>query len=379
MALRSIINAFFFAAVLVLSISTNVWLTNTAFREFPESFLVTQQDISSGQNSSPRDSVSVIGGHWEYSSRKIPPYNYSDEVCRQTSIKHHKDCTQVENCIDNLMNWQYVTSDNTPYPTFDADGFRRNMKDKRVLFLGDSTVRQQMLALVWSLGLDHVDWKDEEGGMIDTQCTTDPIGNITICRQFMGRMATQVYQEGSYILNLTEISGQGDTSYLLQDEMLDQIAEFDLVFIQGVVWFAGIQRVFESPTSPAEWIHELLPKLYRDVMEVILSKLAYRTKTIVVLGQSGTTCINKTEPEPYYPDRIPDSYAWNVSPKLWDQSLNVIKDLSLDVQVVDAREPLMQSVHARPAPDCLHFCMTSAALNMYLDMYWNEVFRYVQE
>ena len=45
-------------------------------------------------------------------------------------------------------------------------------------------------------------------------------------------------------------------------------------------------------------------------------------------------------------------------------------------QVVDAREPLMQSVHAHPVPDCLHFCMTSAAVNIYLDIYWNEVFRY---
>lgn len=42
----------------------------------------------------------------------------------------------------------------------------------------------------------------------------------------------------------------------------------------------------------------------------------------------------------------------------------------------------MQSVHAHPssrpgAPpprDCLHFCMNSAAVNLYLDAYWNEVF-----
>jgi hypothetical protein len=46
----------------------------------------------------------------------------------------------------------------------------------------------------------------------------------------------------------------------------------------------------------------------------------------------------------------------------------------LNVQVVDAREPVMQSVNAHPVPDCLHFCMNSAAVNIYLDIYWNEVF-----
>ena len=192
----------------------------------------------------------------------------------------------------------------------------------------------------------------------------------------MGNMATQVYQEGNFTLNLTETSRHGDTSYLLQDKTLNRIAEFDIVFIQGVAWFAGIATAFDSPTSPRKWIHEILPQLYRDAMEVILSKLSYRTKTIVVFGQTGSSCRNKTKPEPYDPEKIPDSYAWNISPRLWNQSLNIIKELSLDVQVVDAREPLMQSVHAHPVPDCLHFCMTSAALNIYLDMYWNEVFRY---
>ncbi len=42
----------------------------------------------------------------------------------------------------------------------------------------------------------------------------------------------------------------------------------------------------------------------------------------------------------------------------------------LDIKVVDAREPLMQSVHSHPASgfahpdDCLHFCMNSAAINL---------------
>ena len=70
-------------------------------------------------------------------------------------------------------------------------------------------------------------------------------------------------------------------------------------------------------------------------------------------------------------------------PKLQTTSLNMIHDKKLDVHVIDARDPLMQSRHAHPnsgglAPDwdCLHFCMNSAALNMYLDIYWTEVFSF---
>ena len=73
-------------------------------------------------------------------------------------------------------------------------------------------------------------------------------------------------------------------------------------------------------------------------------------------------------------DKFPDKYGWNLAPKLWDTALTLIQEEGLNVQVVDVREPLMQSVHAHPSPDCLHFCMNSAAINIYLDMYWTEVF-----
>ena len=48
----------------------------------------------------------------------------------------------------------------------------------------------------------------------------------------------------------------------------------------------------------------------------------------------------------------------------------------LNVQLFDAREPLMQpnSGGLNPDNDYLHFCMNSAAINIYLDMYWTEVF-----
>ena len=73
-------------------------------------------------------------------------------------------------------------------------------------------------------------------------------------------------------------------------------------------------------------------------------------------------------------NQIPGKYGWNLDPKLWDTALVLVQNEGLDVQVIDAREPLMQSVHAHPSPDCLHFCMNSAAINMYPDMYWNEDF-----
>ena len=169
-------------SVLVLSNSwTVLWLTNTTFHEFVDSFSPIQNDISLGQKINPRPSASVKGGHWEYSLQKIPRYNNSEAVCNQTAI-HIGDCKNVANCFDDLMSWQFVTSDNTPYPIFDVDGFRRDMKHKQILFIGDSTVRQQVLALAWTLGLDYIDWKRGREGMINTQCATDPIGNITICR-----------------------------------------------------------------------------------------------------------------------------------------------------------------------------------------------------
>ena len=79
-------------------------------------------------------------------------------------------------------------------------------------------------------------------------------------------------------------------------------------------------------------------------------------------------------PEPFSVNKIPNQYGWGIAPTLWETALTMIEDEGLDVQVVDAREPLMQSVHAHPPLECLHFCMNSAAVNMYLDMYWNEVY-----
>ena len=133
-----------------------------------------------------------------------------------------------------------------------------------------------------------------------------------------------------------------------------------------------------SSSSPFEWVERMVPELYHDAMDTYLSKVSRRTKTVFVLGQTGTQCANKGVPEPFIVDNIPHSYGWNIGPKLWNASLTLIRENEMNVQVIDAREPLMQSVHAHPvlAPDhdCLHFCMSSSAINMYLDMYWAQVF-----
>ena len=58
--------------------------------------------------------------------------------------------------------------------------------------------------------------------------------------------------------------------------------------------------------------------------------------------------------------------------------LTVIRENKLNIQVTDARKLLMQCVHAHfvqsPQHDCLHFFMNSSAINIYLDMYWAQVF-----
>jgi len=142
-----------------------------------------------------------------------------------------------------------------------------------------------------------------------------------------------------------------------------------------VTWYTHqLLTVLDSIKSPREWIVKMLPRLYKDAIGSLLSKISSRTNTILTLGQVGSDCRNKTKPEPYNSDKIPERFGWNIAPKLWNASLDVIKEQSLNVKVIDARDPLMQSVQAHPSPDCLHFCMNSAAINIYLDMYWNEIF-----
>ncbi|KAL7486697.1 hypothetical protein ACHAW6_012289 [Cyclotella cf. meneghiniana] len=343
-------------------------------------------------NTSGHDVVSnrngrVSGGHWEYKSEIDVPYNFSYEVCMGTHI-HQADCDKTVSCAGDLMNWRYYINENKPYQRFDVDGFRTRMRNRRIIFVGDSTARQQVEALIWTLGHDKVDWEVSErprrvkGGSCHTRkfCMMDELSNIKICYQHMGTMVAKVYLDGNYTLAHASET-DGDTSCLLNDKMIGDFSKFDLVFVQGVVWWAGLPKVLNSTTSPSAWVAGIVPIIYKDAMGALLSKLSQRTKTILVLGQVGASCQNKTEPEQYSLDDIPGLYNWNLAPRMWNSLLGVIEKRSLDVQVIDARDPVMQSVHAHPSSlnDCLHFCMNSAAVNIYLDIYWNEVFsNYVQ-
>jgi hypothetical protein len=321
------------------------------------------------------------GGHWEYIKDTKPPYTFSPEICMASCIDEG-DCIKAEKyCHPNLMNWVYNDRSNKPYPRFDVSGFRTKMKNKSIIFVGSSLVRQQVLALVWTLGHSKVVWEKSNSPAnctSDRFCMVEVQSNITICYRFMGSMATQVYHEGNFTFD-HHLRGKGDSSCLLRDRMLAELSQFDMAFIQGsMAWFGGLVKQLNSSSSPYDWLQEMVPTIYRDAMDALLTEVSQRTKTVFVLGQTGTKCTNRSEPEQFNVDNLPLLYGWNLASKLWDASLSLIRDKELNVQVIDARDPLMQSVHAHPerAPDrdCLHFCMNSAAINIYLDMYWAEVF-----
>lgn len=333
---------------------------------------------------------SLVGGHWEYAKDIPPPYTFSPQVC-EASCLDKGDCKKTKTCATSLMNWVYIGNNNKPYPRFDIDGFRRKMRNSRIVFIGPSIVRQQVQALVWTLGLENITWASKQGMdncTASRECTSEVKSNITICYQFLGSMAAKVYHDGNYTLDHS-LRGHGDSSCLLRDKMIAELNEFDLAFVQTVAWWTRLPRILDAPTSPSKWVSKMLPTVYYDAVTTLLSKLSRQTKTVFVLGQIGTKCVNKTTPVPFSVDEIPTKYSWNLAPRLWNTSLSLIQKEGLDVRIVDARDPLMQSVHAHPSSavtpspatwDCLHFCMNSAAINFYLDMFWNKVFsRYMQD
>ena len=96
------------------------------------------------------------------------------------------------------------------------------------------------------------------------------------------------------------------------------------MFLQGVAWFAGIPGAFDSPIALRKWTQELLTKLYR-CLGGAPPKLSDRTKVVVTLRQTGSSCENKTVPGPYYPELIPNRYDLPISLKLWNQPLDIIR------------------------------------------------------
>jgi hypothetical protein len=338
--------------------------------------------IKSVESNRSVTSMAIGDGYWVPTEEFPPPYTFSQQVCRKT-FTEGGDCNKAAKyCPSDLMNWVYIKG-GKPYPRFDAAGFLRKMKNKRIMFMGCSLMRQQILALMWTLGYNDIVWEVERKGKncyAARRCFTDEKHNITFCHQFMGTIATKIYHEGNYTLDHS-LRGHGDSSCLLEDSNIAVVNSFDLVFVQSVAWWTSLGTLLDSPTSPKEWVEKMLPTVYYDAMKELLTKISGKTETVFVLGHIGVDCKEKTLPEPFEVDRIPHDHGWDLAPKFWDTSLHLLLTEGLDVKVVDAREPLMQSVHAHPSSghthpdekDCLHFCMNSAAINMYLDLYWNEV------
>ena len=94
-----------------------------------------------------------------------------------------------------------------------------------------------MQALVWALGHDKVTWDKETDDHCQPprECTTDVQANITICKQLLGSMATQIYHEGNYTLNHS-MRGHGNSLCLLQEKVIAKLGTFDVAFVQSVAW-----------------------------------------------------------------------------------------------------------------------------------------------
>ena len=94
----------------------------------------TYDDLPSNPTGS-KYSSGLDGGHWEHVQNFSPPYVFSPQVCR-SSFLDKSDCRKTANCRAGLMNWVYVDKYNKQYPRFDVGGFRKNMRNSRILFLG---------------------------------------------------------------------------------------------------------------------------------------------------------------------------------------------------------------------------------------------------
>jgi len=271
----------------------------------------------------------VTNGHWEYvdegNETISQPYTFSRKVCEATGGSFGDCNNPSKHCLQNLMNYAYFDSDGKPYPQFNVHRFRRQMRNKRILFLGPSMIRQQVQALVWTLGHDRVNWEETTYDCTSKRKCMVEEGNITICDQFMGSAATKIYHEGNFTLDHSK-RGHGDSSCLLREENLNDMGKFDLVIIQSISWWTNLANNLGSSESPPQWVNKMIPTIYYDTMEVLLSSVSQHAKTVLVLGQIGTRCKNKTAPEPYLVEKIPNQYGWGTAPKLWDTSLNLIQE-----------------------------------------------------
>ncbi len=79
---------------------------------------------------------------------------------------------------------------------------------------------------------------------------------------------------------------------------------------------------------------------------------------------------SKYSSEPFNVNFVSDCLGWKLGEKSWDAWVTLKRRKELIVQVVDARDFSMQSVHAHVLcwhnHDCLYFYMNSAAMNRFL-------------
>ena len=171
--------------------------------------------------------ATAVGGSWHYVNDESVqlPYNFTQELCN-TSFIMEGDCIKAKLCNSNLMKWEYLDKNKEPYPKFEVAKFREVTRGKSIVFVGSSMMRQQVQALVWSMGHEQIVWNRQTSPIAnctsaERTCFTDTQDNITICHQFMGSFAdpSKTYHDGNYTLNHT-LRGHGDSSCLLRDEMI---------------------------------------------------------------------------------------------------------------------------------------------------------------
>ena len=139
----------------------------------------------------------TMSGYWIADEKAKQPYHFSKKVC-ESSFINRKDCETTYTCPKSLMKFTYIKN-NLIYPKFDVNGFRKHMKYTKILFIGSSLTRQQVMALVWSLGHKKIKWKHHFPPKkwrctANRVCHTDQKGKITICWQFLGSMSMKIYR-----------------------------------------------------------------------------------------------------------------------------------------------------------------------------------------
>ena len=367
------------------------------FKRFNYSSLSTGVETLEPKEPAPTIHTELLG-RWSYNeTARVPwssvPPGEAYHICRFVVHGHSTDCAVFNkprldepSCPDSLGKYSY--EGNGSFDAFNVDLFRQKMAHKRIVMVGPSMMRQQYVALGMALG-PHIQTLEEEiidPGCGASRCFVDVVANITVCRQFMGTMATHIYTDGAYRLNHTR-RGHGDSSCILRPSSLTTLASFDIVLVQSLAWWTNLPNHLDSKESPKAWVASMLTTVYTDALRALLIPLSKLTKTVFVLGQTGQKCEDRTVPDVNINSLFTAEvsaelvlpYGWTTAARLWKASLDLIQASSMDVEIVDVRKPLMAAVNAHPgsacrsevceSTDCLHFCMNSAAVYSSLGMY----------